>query len=310
MANFNSFLRKEIELTRGGFASNAMSIANDLNFHSREALGSTAADPRYIDTWGGRVLLKSGDSANGVKNYIAPTLQNGKTAWISTSIMASGEDRVEAALGAWKHYADEISQSPQGKGFINNFLWHKSVRNKLLQSESMAGVNKQLYVKFGGVGNLVAPGFIAWSGYNGFKDGSRDGGIAGGLTGAAGGIVSGWLQGKAFGLALANPAVALGAAVGIATIGYSTYKMFDVKNQGNQYLQQGRMGGLSWNSGPTPGMNSIMNNTIRARGMQAIEASRFNSMKSLGNESYMYSSPLARYSNPGALNRLTPLSTY
>lgn len=293
----NSFLKSQIDLTRGGWASNFKSIANDFNLRAYDPL--TGDTP--LRAFGARILE---DEANAGR-YAYPVLLEGRTVWSTTA--ASGDEGVKAAVEGWKNFAAEDLKA--SKGPVGNFLWHKTLRDKMLKSEKMSVVN-QFLARLGGAEHLIAPGFMFYSLYSGAKDGYREDGALGAVTGATSSLLLSMGQNYLIGAALGNPVAAAAILGGGGALLYSSYKIFDVKNQGNQYLKQGRMGGLSWNSGPTPGMSSQLNNTIRQRGIQAIEASRFNSMKALGNESYMYSSPLARYSNPAALNRLTPLSMY
>ena len=70
------------------------------------------------------------------------------------------------------------------------------------------------------------------------------------------------------------------------------------------------MQGLSWSRGATPGMDSQQANTIRQRSLMAMQNSRFNAMRAMGNESYMMSAPRSRYANSTAITGQTPMLSY
>jgi hypothetical protein len=130
------------------------------------------------------------------------------------------------------------------------------------------------------------------------------------MKGGAKSLVNNAVQGQMIGATLAHPLLMLGGA----SLMMASYKVghgiFDVRTRGNNYLKMGRAGGLSWNTGSTPGMDSQVASTMRGRALMSMENSRFNAMKSLGNESYMMTSPSARYANSTQLGSQQPMLAY
>jgi hypothetical protein len=171
------------------------------------------------------------------------------------------------------------------------------------------GINK-LLARGGGAGSLIAPTLTGVGAMMDFREGYRDGGVLGGVAGAATGYAKMAVTNKIIAGVLTNPVLGLTGAAALAGTMYSAYKIFDVRNQGNNYLKMGRMQGLSWSRGATPGMDSQQSNTIRQRSLMAMQNSRFNAMKAMGNESYMMSAPKSRYSNSTAIVGQTPMLSY
>ena len=82
-----------------------------------------------------------------------------------------------------------------------------------------------------------------------------------------------------------------GALVGI---GYAAFKIFDVRNEGNQYLQSMRSQKTSWAKGVSSFSGSVPA-TMRGRSLKAMEQSQFSTLKHLGSEASMLSAPRSRY---------------
>jgi len=168
----------------------------------------------------------------------------------------------------------------------------------------------QTIARLGGMGTIFPVAMMGMTAVSDFREGYRHGGIAGGLAGAAKGIATGWVVNKLLATALLNPVAAVVTGAALAATAYTAHKIFDVRNQGSNFLRQGRMQGMSWAKGPTAGMNGAMTNTIRQRGLSAMESSRFNAMRAMGNESYMISAPKSRYANSTAIHNVSPMLSY
>jgi hypothetical protein len=57
-------------------------------------------------------------------------------------------------------------------------------------------------------------------------------------------------------------------------------------------------------------MSSSIGASVRQRAINAMENSRFNAMKAIGNESYMMSAPKARYSGSTAIYGTSSMLSY
>jgi hypothetical protein len=294
--NESSVVRNELQLTTT-FVGGIGSIANDFGFNRRVDIDSataTGGNVKYVDSFFGRVM-----GGGGQAQYVHPVFNRLKT------------DRWQAAESAddatrmWGKYFQEASESGGFTGAIN--------KGKLKAFNFFGGetsfINRTL-TRAGGLGTLVPVGMAAYGAIGDFKEGYRDGGIVGGTVSAATGYLAWGAIGKGVSWALWNPGKAI-AGLGIAAAAtYTAYKTFDVKNKGVNYLKMGRMGGLSWNSGSTPGMDSAMAGTIRQRSLMAMENSRFNAMRAIGGESYMMAAPRSRYANSTAIYSQSPMLSY
>jgi hypothetical protein len=168
----------------------------------------------------------------------------------------------------------------------------------------------KMMTKVGGFGTVLPVAFNAIGVAVGASQGYREGGVGGAMLGGAKGLVTNAVHGQMIGAALSHPLLMLGGA----SLMMASYKVghgiFDVRTRGNNYLKMGRSGGLSWNTGSTPGMDSQVASTMRGRALMSMENSRFNAMKSLGNESYMMTAPSARYGNSTQIGSQQPMLAY
>jgi hypothetical protein len=284
---------RQLDLTTRGLAGSISSVINDYGLNRREAVGGGHMDTLFgkaIRTGGQRVSWSSAEYAAPVFNAAE---KESKWATFATAQEAaeSWGDEIEgrAAQGGYRNRARAaIYRGLGGRGSAANNMMAK-----------IGGFGTALPVAF----NLAAVGF-------GMKDGYREGGIGGAMKGGAKSLVANAVQGQVIGASLAHPLAMLGGA----SLMMASYKIghgiFDVRTKGNNYLKMGRSGGLSWNTGSTPGMDSQVASTMRGRALMSMENSRFNAMKSLGNESYMMTSPSARYANSTQLGSQQPMLAY
>jgi len=294
MAYNSSFLDRELDLTTRGFVAGIGSIANDLGLNRRiSAYGADGKPSSYIDTFFGTTI-------RGGTGYAHPLMDDaGRVTWKTAKT-------VQEATAGWGKHIEDSFQSSTGimKGLTGA---RRSIFNALGGADG--NINKML-TKLGGAGSLVAPVLMGVTAISDFREGYKKGGVFGGVASAGKGIVAGWVMNKIIAAALLNPITSLVAGGAIAAAAYSTYKIFDVRNQGNNYLRQQQMQGPSWKTGPSAGMNSAIGNTIRQRSISAMENSRFNAMRSMGNESYMINAPKSRYANSTSIHSTAPMLSY
>lgn len=294
MAYNSSWIDRELDLTTRGFVANIGSIANDLGLNRRvSAYGADGTPSSYIDTFFGTTI-------RGGTGYAHPLMDEaGRVTWKTAS-------DVGAATAGWaKHIEDSFQSST---GLMKHLTGaRRSIFNALGGSE---GSINRMMTRLGGAGTLVAPVLLGVTAISDFREGYKRGGVFGGVASAGKGIVSFWVMNKVIAAALLNPVTTLVAGGAIAAAAYATYKIFDVRNQGNNYLRQRQMQGPSWKTGPSAGMNSAIGNTIRQRSISAMENSRFNAMRSMGNESYMINAPKSRYANSTSINSTAPMLSY
>jgi hypothetical protein len=299
MAYNSSWLDRELDLTTRGFVAGIGSIANDLGLNRRVTeYASSAADakPRaYMDSFFGKGI-------RGGTGYVHPIMDDaGRVVWRTAATLD------DATVG-WARHIESAATNPSN-GFLMKTAtgMRRSIFNAL--GGSTGTLNKALTAA-GGAGSLVAPALMGLTAISDFREGYRKGGVLGGIGKASVGIATGWVINKMVAAALLNPIVALTAGAVVAGTAYATYKVFDVKNKGNEYLRMKQMQGNPWTRGPTAGMGSNMANTIRQRGIAAMENSRFNGMRSMGNESYMINAPKGRYANSTAMYSQSPMLSY
>lgn len=298
----SSFVNRELTLTSQGWLGNLVSVANDfgLNRMVSEYGPDGKSTAKTIDSFFGRVI-------RGGQGYAVPTFQavkeNGK---VINKVVWSTVDSLDNAAQAWSNHIKEAAQKTEG---FDRYVAKARLKIHGLTGAPTSGVNKALAAA-GGASKLFGPGLMLFGAVGDFKEGYREGGVVGGAVGAGMGIVKTKAM-MEFGRAmLMNP---LAGSIGALTIGgtiYSAHKMFSVSNQNANYIRMGRMQGLSFNSGNTPGMSGAMSSTIRGRALSAMENSRFNAMRSLGNESYMISAPRSRYANSTMISSQTPMLSY
>jgi len=291
----SSFVDRELRLTTRGIIGGLGSIANDFGMNRRITGYGAGGKPVYgVDSFFGSVT-------RGGNGYIHPLLDSpGK---VKFGVSAT----LEEATAKWGQHIRDTAKNETG--FMKLLT---GTRAKLY--EGIGGGDKgklnQFLARAGGAGTLIAPTLTGVGAMMDFREGYRDGGVIGGAVGAATGYAKMAITNKIIAGALTNPVAGLVGAAALAGTMYSAYKIFDVRNQGNNYLKMGRMQGLSWSRGATPGMDSQQSNTIRQRSLMAMQNSRFNAMKAMGSESYMMSAPRSRYSNSTALVGQAPMLSY
>jgi hypothetical protein len=291
----SSVIEKELDLTTRGIIGGLGSLANDFGFNRRvtEFGANGAPSAHALDSW-------FGFASKGGKGYVHPVLEApGKVKFATAAT-------IDEATQNWGKYIDDAAESDRG-------LTAPLTRLRARIFHGIGGESSKvnrLLTRLGGLGTAFAPGMTAFGAISDATQGYKSGGITGAAIGAVGGYAKWAVTAKLISAALANPLVAIPIAAGLGGMAYAGYKMFDVRNRGNNYLRMGRMGGLSWNTGSTPGMQSQMASTIRQRGLMAMQHSRFNAMRALGNEGYMMSAPRSRYANSTAIYSQTPMLSY
>jgi hypothetical protein len=295
MAYNSSFIERELDLTTRGFVAGIGSIANDLGLNRRiSAYGADGTPSSFIDTFFGTTI-------RGGSGYAHPLMDEaGRVAWTTAS-------DINAATAGWGRHIEESFQ--KSTGIMKHLTGARRALYNGIGGGADGSINKML-TRLGGAGTLVAPVLMGVTAISDFRQGYKKGGVFGGVASAGKGIVAGWITNKIVAAALLNPVTSLVAGGAIAAAAYATYKIFDVRNQGNNYLRQRQMQGPSWKTGPSAGMNSAMGNTIRQRSMHAMENSRFNAMRSMGNESYMITAPKSRYANSTSIHSTAPMLSY
>ena len=291
---YNSgFIQNELDLTTRGFFAGIGSVINDFGLNRRIGGFDPSGKPSsFLDSFFGKALGSTG--------YVHPVYRAEEAFW-------QVANNLDDAYQGWKNYISTSYSSSSGIAkFFHGARYHGF---KLLDQVGDGWLNKQL-VKMGGLSTMIAPALMAHGAIGDFRSGYRQAGIVGGIGNTALGIGTGLIQNKVIAGALLNPMVGLTGAAVAAAAGYTAFKIFDVRNQGAQYIRSGRMGGISWNRGPTPGMSSSMGASMRQRSINAMENSRFSAMKAIGNESYMMSAPKARYSGSTAIYGTSSVLSY
>lgn len=288
----SSLLEREMDLTTRGFIAGLGSIVNDLGLNRREtAYGTNGKASAYMDTFFGTTI-------RGGKGFAHPSMEVTSSGTRTGRVVWSTKATAQEALEGWStHIDDAVTHSSgvmRGMNRIRQFTFN-------LLGGKTSTINRTI-ARLGGAGTLVAPTFLGITAVSDFRQGYRHGGIPGGLVGAAKGVATGWIVNKIMASALLNPVAAVITGAALGATAYTGYKIFDVRNQGSNYLKMGRMQGMSWNKGPTAGMNSLMANTIKHRSIMGMENSRLNAMRSMGNEGYMMSAPKSRYANSTAIH--------
>lgn len=289
----SAFVQEELDLTTRGFFAGIGSVINDFGFNRRTGSFDTSGKPdSFVDSLFGRALKQDG--------YVHPVFRKEEAIW-------KVANNLQDAYQGWKDYINTSYHSSSGISKLFQGVRYHGFR--ALDSVGDGWLNKQL-VKAGGFSTLIAPALMAQGAMSDFKEGYRRGGLIGGAFKTVTGLISGLVQNKVIAGILLNPATGLLGAGITAAAGYAAFKIFDVRNKGADYIRSGRMGGLSWNRGPTPGMSGSLAATARQRGLNAMNNSRFNAMKAMGNESYMMNAPKSRYANSTAIHGITPVLSY
>jgi hypothetical protein len=315
-ASRNASIARELDLTTRGLAGGMASTINDFGFQSRIEVDSAgAATGRDLRTTWGREW-----TTRGRGNYVAPvaaarevtSTTGGRT---RTDVGWRSVRNVEEMYGTWDDY---IRQGANNSFFGNlrlrayEFLGGGSaIRDDAgrIVGGQMSGVNRFI-ARAGGVGTMLPAGIATYFAAKDAIKGYDENGVFGAITGAAKGYVTGAMGSRVIGMSLLNP---LTAGVGAAALGgmaYSAYKTFSVRSEGNEYLKQKKMSVSGWQRGPSQAFGSSIAMTMRQRSIQAMENSKFNGMKSLGNESFMMSAPRSRYANSTAIGNAVPIIAY
>jgi len=291
---YNSgFIQGELDLTTRGFFAGIGSVINDFGLNRRiSGFDQSGKASGFLDSFFGKALGSTG--------YVHPVYRAEEAFW-------QVANNLDDAYQGWKNYIS--TSASRSSGIAKFFHGARYSGFKLLDSVGDGWLNKQL-VKMGGLSTMIAPALMGYGAIGDFKSGYRTGGVLGGIGNTALGITTGLVQNKVIAGALLNPAIGLTGGAVAAAAGYTAFKVFDVRNKGAQYMRSGRMGGISWNRGPTPGMSSSMGASVRQRAINAMENSRFSAMKAIGNESYMMSAPKARYSSSTAIYGTSSMLSY
>jgi len=313
-ASRNAAIARELDLTTRGLAGGMASTINDFGFQSRIEVDSAGrATGRDLRTSWGREW-----TTRGRGSYVAPV-----SAAREVSSTIAGRTRtdvgwrsvrnVEEMYGHWDDFIrGDQSLSGQFRLRAYEFLGGGSaIRNEAgeIVGGQMSGVNR-LLARAGGFGTVLPAGIALYFAGKDAMAGYDENGIFGAITGAAKGYVTGAMGSRVIGMSLLNPATAgLGAAV-MGGLAYTGYKTFSVRSEGNEYLRQKKMSMSGWQRGPSQAFSSSIAMTMRQRSIQAMENSKFNGMKSLGNESYMMSAPRSRYANSTAIGNAVPIIAY
>jgi hypothetical protein len=291
----SSFIDRELRLTTRGLVGGLGSIANDFGFNRRISGYGQGGKPVYgIDSFFGSVT-------RGGEGYIHPMLDSPGKVKFGVS------KTLEEATAKWGQHIRDTAKNETG--FMKLLTGTRAKLYEGIGGGDTGRLNRFL-ARGGGAGSMIAPTLTGIGAMMDFREGYRDGGVIGGAVSAVSGYAKMAITNKIIAGVLTNPVAGLVGAAVLAGTMYTAYKVFDVRNQGNNYLKMGRMQGLSWSRGATPGMDSQQSNTIRQRSLMAMQNSRFNAMKAMGSESYMMSAPKSRYSNSTAIAGQTPMLSY
>ena len=281
-----------MHLSSQGLIGGLASVANDFGLNRRIASYADKKASTYIDSWFGKSLSGSG--------YVHPVEEAGKVIWKSANTL-------DAAERAWSQHIATTAQN--STGIMGALTKSRSFIHGTILGGQGSMANKAL-TALGGAGTTIAPLMTAGFIINDARNGYREGGVLGAAGGAATGYLQAALINKVISGVLLNPVAGLVGGGLLAATMYTSHKIFDVRNKGVEYLRMGRMQGLTWEKGPSPGMSGANIASMRQRSLNAMENSRFNAMKAIGNESYMMSAPKARYSNSTAINSIAPMLSY
>ncbi len=304
MSGFDRWKAHELELTTQGLAGGLSSTINDFGHNRLVSADSTPGNTKYFNAWMGRA--KQGAD----EGYTSPVFRGKdmEAAWrINT-----GKNALNESMEGWDSYINQTADAGGWFAARRKQVWNALKGGEVNGTRSFGAGNKFLAAA-GGMGAMLAPGIAAISALSDAREGYRQGGFTGALTGMVGGYVKGAILGKTIGFALRNPILGLAGAAGLSAAAYGSYKVFDAANQGNSYLRAKRVQrtmGSSWARGPSPAMTGSTAMTMRQRSLMAMENSKFNTMKTLGSESYMINAPRSRYANSTSIGNHTPMLSY
>jgi hypothetical protein len=284
---------RQLDLTTRGIAGTVSSVINDYGLNRRALEGGG-----HVDTLFGKGIRVAGRRVSWASAEYAAPVFNAAEKEAKWAMFKTAEEAAES-------WADEIEGRAAQGGTVNKIRhgFYKALGGRGSEANKMM-------TKVGGFGTVLPVAFNAIGVAVGASQGYREGGVGGAMLGGAKGLVTNAVHGQMIGAALSHPLLMLGGA----SLMMASYKVghgiFDVRTRGNNYLKMGRSGGLSWNTGSTPGMDSQVASTMRGRALMSMENSRFNAMKSLGNESYMMTAPSARYGNSTQIGSQQPMLAY
>jgi hypothetical protein len=269
----SSFIENELELTTRGIAGSMSSVINDFGLNRRTGVNGTHFNAHFGREWS-RTSGRSGNKSI----YTAPMAVNGQHA-----VWQKGLTKREM-YEAWdKHILESKGLGTTFRRYSYQALGGKySLANKFLASS-------------GGAGTLFPVGVSLYFASRDAIDGYRKDGIFGAITGAVKGYVTAAITNRIIGGILMNPGRGLIGAGVLLGAGYVGHKVFDVRNEGNARLQMGRMNMTSWRRGPSSSMISANVQAQKHRSITAIENSKYSSVRGMGNEAYMVTSPRSRY---------------
>jgi hypothetical protein len=294
-----------------------VSTINDFGVNRRIQVDATgAATGRNLDTIWGREY----SYGRGRGRYVAPVGE--ATARIGGRTRADvgwrTVDSADELYGAWDRFIRQGGEGPNATAFgrmrmgAYNFFGggaHTVDATGRIATGEMSALNR-VFARAGGVGTMLPAGIALYFAGKDAHKGYQENGVFGAITGAAKGYATGALGSRIVGMSLMNPLTSgLGwGAVGAAA--YTGYKTFAVRNEGNEIMRSKKMSLSGWQRGPTQAFTSSTAMTMRGRSMMAMENSRFNAMKALGNEAYLATAPKSRYANSTSIGNSAPVLSY
>lgn len=308
---------QELDYTTRGIVGGMVSTINDFGINRRievDATGTTTG--RNMDTAWGRQYLHG----RGRGMYVAPVGD--------AAVEIGGRMRrdvgwrtvqnTDELYGAWDRYIKQGAHGPNANFFgqMRNRMYemlgggsHTLNATGGIATGEMSAANRFL-ARAGGVGTMLPAGIALYFAGKDAHKGYQENGVFGAITGAAKGYATGAMGSRVVGMSLMNPATAGLGFAAVGAVGYTGYKTFAVRNEGNEIMQQKRMSMSGWQKGPTQAFTTSSAMTMRGRSIMAMENSRFNAMKALGNEAYMASAPKSRYANSTSIGNSAPILSY
>ena len=271
------FIERELELTTKGLAGSMSSIINEWGFNRRESATGGTIDTKWGRAW----------TTKGLGRYVAPAEEG----WM----------RVSGKRELYTQWDDYITNSKAFGSGARRFAYG-------LLGGKNSSANRWL-ARMGGFGTVLPTGIALYFAGKDAVEGYHENGIIGGVTGAAQGYLKAAVANRIIGSALLNPGVGITGLAALAAVGYGSKRMFEVMTEGNLYLQNNRQR-TSWTTNASMSIASSTVATMRQRAIAAIENSKYSSMKSLGNEAYMITSPRSRYASNTIMGNSSPMMSY
>lgn len=271
------FIERELELTTKGLAGSMSSVINEWGFNRRESATGGTIDTRWGRAW----------TAKGLGKYVAPAEEG----WI----------RVAGKRELYTQWDDYITNSRAVGAGVRRFAYG-------LLGGKNSSANRWL-ARMGGFGTVLPTGIALYFAGKDAVEGYHENGILGGVSGAAQGYLKAAVANRIIGGALLNPLVGIMGLGALGAAGYAGKRIFEVMTEGNLYLQNNRQR-TSWTTNVSMSIASSTVATMRQRAIAAIENSKYSSMKSLGNEAYMITSPRSRYASNTIMGNSSPMMSY